>query len=698
MSAGRLQVQLVGPVRLLRDGVPVPLPRSRKVLGLLGYLALEGTEQSRTRLCDLLWNGPNDPRGELRWCLSKLRALVDDADRARVLSSGNTLVALDLSDAALDTRDIARAVEPGVSAASIEGLAAALSQFRGELLEGIELDGAPELSTWLSARRQSYRALRIAIARELAQRSVTGKDADGGADGEAAAQQRARERVAVWLELEPFEAAAHQALLELLARAEQRREADEHLARTIRAFEREGLDWGPLRAWWRERWRQKVASVPALAMDAGTTRELGVGTGGPALGGEAQRGSETRPARASVAIMPFEHVAAGDVASALDPTAPPASQLAHGLSDDIITRLAKLRAVFVIARGTTQTLGERGVDAREAGRILGVGYVVSGRIRRRGERVFVTVELVDTSDARIIWTDELGCDGRATFETLDVIVNRIVAAIAKEIEEAECQRAALRPPSSLDAWEAYHRGLWHMYKFRPADNGEAARLFRHALQLDPTFARAYAGLSFTHFQNVFLELTPDRQAQIDRAMESATQSLAADERDPAAHWAMGRAHWLRGERHQSLAELQRSIDLSPNFALGHYTLGFVEAQAGDPQSAIVAADTSRQLSPFDPLQFGMLGSLALSHLRLGQPELAADFALRAIARPNAHVHILAIAACTLASSRRPEEARRLVARIRQHIADYDVDRFIRAFRFDADAERLFRSSATSIGF
>jgi len=692
MSTGRLQLQLVGPVRLLRDGVPVSLPRSRKVLGLLGYLALEGTAQSRTRLCDLLWDGPSDPRGELRWCLSKLRALVDEPDRARVVTTGNTLVALELSDVALDTRDIESAAEPSVTAASSERLSAALELFRGDLLEGIELDGAPELSTWLSARRHAYRSLRITIARELAQRPVGGDDD---------AQRRACQRVQAWLELEPLEPLAHQAWLEQLARSDQRREADEHLARTIRAFEREGRDWGPLRAWWRERWRQR-ASSPALALDVvpardvreASTRGDAAGDAEPPPGGV----SEPRQARASVAIMPFEHAGAAEASSAGSSAAAPGSQLAHGLSDDIITRLAKLRAVFVIARGTTHALGERGIDAREAGRILGVGYVVSGRIRRRGERLFVNVELAETSEARIVWTDELGCDGRATFETLDLIVDRIVAAIAKEIEAAECQRAALKPPSSLDAWEAYHRGLWHMYKFRPADNGEAAQLFRRAIQLDPSFARAHAGLSFTHFQNVFLELTPDRQAQIDLALQSATASLAADERDPAAHWAMGRAHWLRGERHQSLAELQTSIDLSPNFALGHYTLGFVEAQAGDPQSAIIAADTSRRLSPFDPLQFGMLGSLALSHLRLGQPDLAADFALRAIARPNAHVHILAIAACTLALARRREEAGALVARIRQHSAGYDVERFIRAFRFDRDAERLFRDSARIIGF
>ena len=688
MSVGRLQVQLVGPVRLLRDDVPVSLPRSRKVLGLLGYLALEGTAQSRTRLCDLLWDGPTDPRGELRWCLSRLRALIDDTDRARVVATGNALVGLDLSDVVLDTREIERAAEPSVSTAPSERLGAALQLFRGDLLEGIELDGAPELSTWLSARRHSFRTLRIAIASELAQRP----DSEGD---EAERQARARRRVQAWLELDPLEPRAHQAWLELLARGAQRHEADEHLARTIRAFEREGRDWGPLRAWWRERARQSIAPLPPAPSDAGERGAVElVRAAEPEPGGSA----EPRQARASVAIMPFEQTGGADVPSPSLNTTPPASQLAHGLSDDIITRLAKLRAVFVIARGTTQALGERGIDAREAGRILGVGYVVSGRIRRRAERVVVHVELAETSEARIIWTDELGCDGQATFDALDVIVNRIVAAIAKEIEAAECQRAALKPPTSLDAWEAYHRGLWHMYKFRPADNDQAAQLFRRALQLDPSFARAHAGLSFTHFQNVFLELTPDRQTQIDLAMDAATASLAADERDPTAHWAMGRAHWLRGERAQSLAELQRSIDLSPNFALGHYTLGFVEAQAGDPQSAIIAADTSRQLSPFDPLQFGMLGSLALSHLRLGAPDLAADFALRAIARPNAHVHILAIAACTLALARRREEAQNLVARIRDRVAGYDVERFIRAFRLDPDAERLFRDSARMIGF
>lgn len=653
---------------ILREGVAVGLPRSRKVLALLAYLALEGAPQSRSRLCDLLWDAPNDPRGELRWCLSKLRLLVDDADRRRVVASGNSLIALDLSDVVVDAVELERVLKAGIEEATSQRLAELFELFRGDALEGIEVDASPELTTWLAAQRQRFRALRVAMASELFKRAVPGSD-------------EAWRRLRGWLQLAPFDRHAHELMLAGLLKAERIRDAEEHLAGTIRAFEQEGLDWSPVRTWWHAA-RKSVADKPRVqtlsvsgAMEAIHASSLGA----------------ERPARrrASVAIMPFF-----DATSSSAPT----SQLAHGLTDDIITRLAKLRALFVIARGTVYALGDRGIDAQEAGRILGVEYVASGRVRRQGSRLSVIVELAETRRAVIIWTDELLCDGEATFGVLDAIVNRIVAALAEEIETAECNQAILKPPSSLDAWEAYHRGLWHMYKFTAPDNRDAEQFFRAALVLDPTFARAHAGLSFTHFQNVFLELTPDRDRQLNLAFETAAESLTADDRDPAAHWAMGRALWLRGSQVESNLELRRSIELSPNFALGHYTLGFVEAQSGDPRIAIEATNTSRELSPFDPLQFGMLGSRAVAHMRLGELEEAVVWALKAIGRPNAHVHILAIAASALSLVHRYDEARALVARIRKGSASYDVERFLRAFRFDRETEKLLRRSAKAIGF
>ena len=664
-SAG-LCIRVLGPVLVSRAGKELTLPRSRKVRALLAFLALGSGPVTRSRLCDLLWDAPNDPRGELRWCLSKLRALLDDEERQRVVSIDNARVALDLRDCVVDALEIDRLAKDGIERLPTESLAALSGQFGGDLLEGIVMDGNPEFTGWLTAQRQRYRTTHVAVLAELVTRSRPGSD------------ERFR-RLDAWLELAPFDGRAHELLLETLVTSGRMRDAEEHVASTIRAFEQDGLDGSPVR----ERWNAIRASAVA------TPRAVIAEAVAPADPQALAVPAKALRRRASVAVMPF-------VDRSL--TERDRSGLADGLTEDVITRLAKLRVLFVIARGTTFALGERGLGAEEAGRLLKVEYVASGSVRREGARLSVHVELVETETARIVWTEQLDGVADETFSVLDTIVDRIVASIAEEIETAECQRALLKPPSSLDAWEAYHRGLWHMYKFNGPDNREAERYFQDALRLDPAFARAYAGLSFTHFQNSFLDLTPDRDRQIELAFETASRSLDADGRDPAAHWAMGRALWLRGEQQESFGALQRSIELSPNFALGHYTLGFVHSQSGDPRTAIAATNISRQLSPFDPLQFGMLASRAVAHLRLGEVEEAADWAKRATGRPNTHVHILAIAAECLVLANRREEAGKFVAKIRERVPGYSIEDFLRAFRFESETTGLLRHTAKQIGF
>jgi DNA-binding SARP family transcriptional activator len=657
-ARARLQIRVLGPVGVIRDGAPVPLPRSRKVRALLAYLALEKNPSSRSRLCDLLWDVPNDPRGELRWCLSKLRSVLDEAERPRVLATGQSLIALDLSDVFVDAVEADGLAAHGVVEAATERLVEVAELFAGELLESMQIDG-PEFAGWLVAQRQRYRALHVAILSELARRA-------------APASEEKFRRLHAWLRLAPFDRRAHEAMLEALIRCGRPRDAEAHVQATLRAFEQEGLDAAPLREAWQV--ARSAVAEPAVALAGASASQVDAPSDAPV----ARRGS--------VVVMPFVEASPG------------ASPVANGLTDDIITRLAKLRVLFVIARGSSYALGERGIGAREAGRMLNVEYVVSGVVRRQADKLSVLVELAQTRDAGIVWADEIEGPADQTFGVLDSIVNRIVALISEEIERAETMRALIKPPNSLDAWEAYHRGLWHMYRFNAADNKVAERLFRAALALDPNFARAHAGLSFTHFQNVFLGLTPDREQQARLALETASQSLAADDRDPAAHWALGRALWLRGEQDESIAELARSVELSPNFALGHYTLGFVHAQSGDPRVAIDQVDHSRRLSPFDPLQFGMLGSRALAHMRLGEREAAAQWAVKAASRPNAHAHILAIAAVNLALAGRRDQARELVGRIRVELPRYRVEDFLRAFRFIPDAEQIVRDGARQIDF
>jgi len=370
--------------------------------------------------------------------------------------------------------------------------------------------------------------------------------------------------------------------------------------------------------------------------------------------------------------------------------------LGDALAHDVITRLAKLRSVFVIAQGTVFALDERHVGAEEVGRTLNVDYVASGTLLRSPGRAAVSVQLSETRSARIVWADTLVAQHGDTFAVLDEIGNRIVASIASQIELAERNRAILKPPSSLDAWEAHHRGLWHMYRFNHDDNLQARHYFETALKLDPTFSRPYAGLSFTHFENALLGWA-DRTEAIEAAYRSAAQGVLVDEYDPATHWALGRALWLRGRLDESLAELGTSVDLSPNFALGHYTLSFINAQSGDPLAAIASGDHSRELSPFDPLLFAMLASRALALLRLGRFDEAAEWARKGAARPNAHVHIQCIAAHCLALAGRVGEARQLTAAIHHRQPGYRVDDFLAAFRFTDEAQALLRGAARVAG-
>ncbi|MFW8690676.1 MULTISPECIES: BTAD domain-containing putative transcriptional regulator [Mesorhizobium] len=657
----RLSVRLLGPLEILRDGVPLALPASRKLRALLAYLALAPHAVGRGRLCELLWDVPNDPRGELRWCLSKLRAALDTPDRRRVTTQGDA-VALDLDGCLVDALEISQAAAQGIATLDVERLQGLAGLFAGDLLDGLELERSPHFDSWLVAQRRRFEAYHAAVLEQLA--------ASLPADCDETVSRLDR-----WIELAPFDTRAHAALLASLARRGEIAAAEQHLASAERLFQSEDLDFAPLRQAWRAiRDRRASHQAPPDHLCAVSQLVAPSGDAGP-----------VEPSHASLAVMPFvdESGARGG--------------MADGFTHDIITRLAKLRDFFVIARGSVFALAEKAIAPEEAGRKLGVDYVASGTVRSLTGRLIVSVELVEVRTARIVWAETFERRPDDLFAVLDDIGDSIVSSISAEIETVERNRAMLKAPNSLNAWEAYHRGLWHMYRFTQAENEQARHFFDKALQLDPTFARAYAGLSFTHWQNAF-QRWGDRDRESALAYESAGHSLLVDDHNPAAHWAMGRALWLRGEQDGSLAELERAVDLSPNFALGHYALSFVHSQSGDPQAAIGSSDHSRHLSPFDPLLFGMLGSRAMSHVRLGQFEEAAEWALKAAARPNAHTIILAIAAHCLALAGRLNEARGFAAAIRKTLPDYRADDFIGTFRFDPDAEALFRQGARRIGF
>ncbi len=653
-----LELRLIGTLAVRRNETDVELPASRKVRGLLAYLAMAPGPVGRSELCELLWDVPNDPRGELRWSLSKIRGLVDEPSRQRTVARRD-VVGLDLSDCFVDARAIQQATDRKIDSLPVEQLQSLAALFTGAFLEGLEIDRCPAFQAWVIAQRRRFQSCQAAILERLAA---------------TAPEEEALSHLERLVSLAPFDRRAHEMLLEALARRHRLKEGAAHVEATAKLFEEEGLETAPLR----ETWRAAKANANVASIEVK----------GPPT---AQPTNESEPLaarRASIAVMPFV-----DVSPIVDPQGGIGSALAY----DVIVRLAKLRSHMVIAQGTVRTLSERGVGAEEAARTLGVDYVVNGTLQRRATHLAVQVELIEVRTARVVWAESFTSRPADTLAMLEELGNRLVSSIAAEIETVERNRAILTPPNSLGAWEALHRGLWHMYRFTRADNEQARHFFEMAVRLDPTFSRAYSGLSFTHWQDAFQGWTGERQKTLDQAYAAASQSLMIDDRDPSAHWAMGRAQWLKGRLDQSVAEFEVAVDLSPNYALAHYNLAFVHSTSGDAAAAVSHSDQSRNLSPFDPMLFGMLGARAMALARLERFDEAADWAVKAAARPNAFPHIRAIAIFSLALAERFEEALYHVALLHDEVPSYSFADYQRAFRFDAHGTELFRRAALRVG-
>jgi DNA-binding SARP family transcriptional activator/TolB-like protein len=654
-----LRVRLFGPMRIEAVAGARRLPQSRKLRALLGFLLLAAAPVPREQLCDLFFEGTADPRGELRWCLAKLRAALDDPWRPRVIASNDT-VSIDTGDLEVDALAFKRGIGAALGEGSAARLSALLAMADGELLEGLRLGNCPRFDAWLGVQRTQVERWRAqALECLFAQTDA----------GSAARIELAHRRLAQ----DPFDTLAHRDLVDALQAAGRKAEAVEARSAALRLFARERLDPSPLRAA-----ASSTAAPTSLAEEQSGVIPRDGRWPEPPL-------HQALARRAAIMVLPF---AGWDAADA---------EIARGLAYDITFGLAKLRSLTVISRATAQALQSRIATPRDASRWLGVDYVASGALRRRQGELCIAVELTATDDGRAVWTEEFRVGQAKLLELLDTIARCIVSALDDEVQRAERDRALLAPPESLDAWQCYHRGLWHMYRFTDNENALAQRLFENAVALDPAFARAHAALSFTHFQNAFLLRPAERSAGRRRSLESAARALRADALDPAAHWAMGRALWLNGENDAAFAALDRSVALSPNYGSAHYARAFVHSQSGDPEEGLAAADMSQRLSPYDPMLFAFHAARVFSLLRLGRSEQAAEQARLVLAQPNVHVHARAIAALAFAAARREADAAAVVRSIRSVRPRYGIDQFLTAFRVGDDLEAICRAAGSRIG-
>ena len=337
---------------------------------------------------------------------------------------------------------------------------------------------------------------------------------------------------------------------------------------------------------------------------------------------------------------------------------------ADGIVEDITIALGRFPRIFVIARNSAFTYKGRSVDIREIGRELGVRYVLEGSMRRAGERLRVTVELVEVETGFQLWADRMDGSVADVFEFQDKVVASVIGAIAPRVLEAEIGRARRKRPESLDAYDLYLRALPAVRAMRREDNDLALDLVRQALTLDPNYA-VMAGLgAWAYTLRIAQDWPVDRDQDRRIGRDLARRAIAAGQDDPEALATAGYALGFLGEQLQDgLNAVERALSLNPNSALGHANAGWLKAYLGRTREAVDDLTEAIRLSPREPTNFRVQTALSLAHLLNGELKLAVEAGRRAVdANPRFAPALRALAAA-LAHFGRLEESREVIAQL-----------------------------------
>jgi adenylate cyclase len=338
----------------------------------------------------------------------------------------------------------------------------------------------------------------------------------------------------------------------------------------------------------------------------------------------AAEGELPLPEKPSIAVLPFNNMS-GD---------PEQEYFADGVVEDIITALSRFRSLFVIARNSSFSYKGKSPDIRQVAKELGVRYVLEGSIRRAGNRIRVTGQLIDASTGNHIWAERYDRVLEDIFAVQEELTTSIVAAIAPQIDAAEQARARRRRPESLSAYEIALRAYansWEAYLKSDRTLCETAiREAKEALAIDPASTLALCTVAWCHWQSVFFRTAADREAAWREGMAAASKAVELDRFDSVSHVVKGGLLNTKSDRlEEALVTLRRAHELNPNDQLALFALGRLEASAGDVEQGILLLSRALRISPLDPMRYNMHQLLANALFRVKDYTKALEHALLA---------------------------------------------------------------------
>jgi adenylate cyclase len=411
----------------------------------------------------------------------------------------------------------------------------------------------------------------------------------------------------------------------------------------------------PIRAW--QIRVNGAASAPQAAAAAGLPPEL--------------------PDRPSIAALPFQNMS-GD---------PEQEYFADGMVEDIITALSRFKSLFVIARNSSFAYKGKAIDIRNVGRELGVRYVLEGSVRKAGNRVRITAQLIEAASNRHLWADKFDGGLEDVFDLQDQVTSAVVGLIAPRLEMAEIERARQKPTEKLDSYDHYLRGMTALYGRSPP---EAYAFFKKAIERDADYAAAHAMLAWSLLMQQAVRGLPLSGESRDEAIRHARLASKLADEDAFSLARAGHVLTYLGHEYDLGASMvQQAVEFNPNLATAWYSRGWVMLLCADGASSVESFEKMLRLSPLDPLKIGAWSGTSWALFLLERYEEGRAAALKAL-QQNTDAHSLSALAANAICGGQTAEAREAVARILRFNPDFRSAHAREAFpvRLPEERERI----------
>jgi adenylate cyclase len=380
------------------------------------------------------------------------------------------------------------------------------------------------------------------------------------------------------------------------------------------------------------------------------------------------------PDKPSIAVLPFVNMSED----------PKQEYFSDGITEEIITALSKLPSLFVIARNSTFTYKGKAVKVKQVAEELGIRYVLEGSVRKAGEKVRVSAQLIDALSGRHLWAERYDRDLKDIFALQDEITLKITSALQVKLTAGEAARLAAKGTTNLEAYLKYMQWRDQASRITKEGNAAARKLAEEIIALDPKYPKGYLALGITHSSDIALGLSASPQQSIARAIELAKKAISLDDSYSFAHSVLGSFYVFARQYDKAVAEAERAVALEPNFSESLNYLAFGLCFAGRPEEAIPLVEGAERLNPI-PLAY-QLSWMSLAYRLTGRYEKAIEAAKRAIrVEPNnQHAHInLLVSYIALGHE---NEARAEAAELLRIDPNFSVDQFVKRTPYKNQAE------------